>query len=84
MAGRFKSRKTGRYVSDYYGKRNPGRVIEVTGKTPPLSRAIRDARKRRPQLRLGQLLVNALPPEMDLFYVEDVVLAAYLDDFGRD
>lgn len=32
-------------------------------------------------LRFGQLIINALPKGVDLFYVTDEELFAYIDDF---
>jgi hypothetical protein len=37
-----------------------------------------------PDLRLGQLLVNAAPSGMDLFYVEDEDLACSVEIFGGE
>jgi hypothetical protein len=37
--------------------------------------------RRNPELRVGQLLVNALPLGLDPFYVEDAQLSTLLRDF---
>lgn len=37
----------------------------------------------KPNLRLGQLLENALPVEDDLFYMEDDVLIGHLERYVR-
>lgn len=46
-----------------------------------LTEQIADARKVFPALRLGQLLMNALPQGRALFYVTDDELRQYLEDF---
>lgn len=47
----------------------------------PILRSLEDAMEREPHLRVGQLLVNAVPLDRDLFYVEDDELEAYLEAF---
>jgi uncharacterized protein YihD (DUF1040 family) len=36
-----------------------------------------------PDLRLGQLLMNVVGPDQDLFYVEDEALVAMTEDYQK-
>lgn len=36
-----------------------------------------------PDLRLGQLMTNAVTPDHDLFYVEDEALVAFIEDYQK-
>jgi hypothetical protein len=43
--------------------------------------AIKRAMHKFPYMRLGQIIENAIPLKMDLFYMHDEDLIKYLDEF---
>jgi hypothetical protein len=47
-------------------------------------RAIEEAWTKHPELRLGQLLVNANPRCSDIFYVADGEWSRLLKEFGEE
>lgn len=46
--------------------------------SPKLAAAIKFAEAKFPDLRLGQLLLNAVPGHLDLYYLTDDELAIYV------
>jgi len=56
--------------------RDPNRIPQVLG-------VINGVWNQAPDLRLGQLLLNALPPGKELFYVEDDILLQGLKDLAK-
>ena len=53
--------------------RNPERIDKVINQ-------IRDIWKCVPDLRLGQLILNVIPPHTELYYIEDDVLLKLIKD----
>ena len=56
--------------------RNPERIENVLNR-------IRRLWHVYPDLRLGQLILNAVGPDHDLFYVEDDALMAMIEDYQK-
>ena len=48
-----------------------------------LTKALKESHALFPQLRHGQLLLNAIPEDLDLFYVTDDELAEYLEVYNK-
>ena len=42
---------------------------------------IRNVSRANPELRLGQLIINVIPVDLDLYYITDEDLMEYLNDY---